>query len=141
MTANPNLATDQKSLGKWGAFIDDNTDRQDSLICSLKRRAAAAKRKAARPWLSRLELSQKPAPWRVDAARLRFGQDRDRFLRSDLGKRDNFLESRDSAVFDTIDKHVWLPWQVAAVEYYAFGSWSLSPLRYSLPVGLVGSAS
>ncbi len=24
MTANPNLASDQKSLGKWGAFIDDN---------------------------------------------------------------------------------------------------------------------
>ena len=25
MTANPNLASDQKSLGKRGAFIDDNT--------------------------------------------------------------------------------------------------------------------
>ncbi len=24
MTANPNLAADQKSLGKQGAFIDDN---------------------------------------------------------------------------------------------------------------------
>ena len=26
MTANPNLASDQKSLGKQGAFIDDNAN-------------------------------------------------------------------------------------------------------------------